>query len=278
VQLLRTYPNLRHGRNYPFAHGGERSVARGYTKALARARRLVYVEDQYLWGRHVGDLFAEALLDNLDLHVIAVVPMHPDLSGAFSRTPQLLGRRRAMLPMVQAAPDRVAFYGIENEQGTPVYVHAKTCIIDDTWASIGSDNFNRRSWTHDSELSAAVVDLAAPGSGAQLGYAQRLRLSLAMEHLGRRSGVRQEPNDDRLLEVMSDCVDPAGMFDTLRQSAAGLDTWYADGCRGPRPTGRLRRMDPPVLGRLARNLALPTYRLLHDPDGRPRTLRRQDRF
>ena len=28
VQLLRTYPNLRHGRDYPFARGGERSVAR----------------------------------------------------------------------------------------------------------------------------------------------------------------------------------------------------------------------------------------------------------
>ncbi|MEP6816533.1 MAG: phospholipase, partial [Marmoricola sp.] len=50
VQLLRTYPNLRHGRDYPFARGGERSVARGYTKALERARCLAYVEDQYLWG------------------------------------------------------------------------------------------------------------------------------------------------------------------------------------------------------------------------------------
>ncbi len=39
VQLLRTYPDLRRGRDYEFAHGGERSVARGYSKALARARR-----------------------------------------------------------------------------------------------------------------------------------------------------------------------------------------------------------------------------------------------
>ena len=38
VQLLRTYPNLRHGRDYPFARGGERSVARGYTKALEPGR------------------------------------------------------------------------------------------------------------------------------------------------------------------------------------------------------------------------------------------------
>ena len=50
-------------RDYPFARGGERSVARGYTKAVQRARRLVYVEDQYLWGDHVGSVFTEALRD-----------------------------------------------------------------------------------------------------------------------------------------------------------------------------------------------------------------------
>ena len=57
-----------------------------------------------------------------------------------------------------ASPDRVHVFDIENHQGTPVYVHAKVCVIDDVWASVGSDNFNRRSWTHDSELSCAVLD------------------------------------------------------------------------------------------------------------------------
>ena len=95
--------------------------------------------------------------------MIAVVPMVPDVEG-FNRTAQLVGRRRAMLDMARAAPDRVAVYGIENHAGTPVYVHAKTCVVDDTWATIGSDNFNRRSWTHDSELSVVVVD---PGDYAR---------------------------------------------------------------------------------------------------------------
>ncbi len=99
VQLLRTYPNLRHGRDYPFARGGERSVARGYTKAVRKAQRLVYVEDQYLWGRHVADVFTTALREHPDLHVIAVVPLFPDLTGALGRTPEQLGRRRAMLAM-----------------------------------------------------------------------------------------------------------------------------------------------------------------------------------
>ncbi|MDX6327218.1 MAG: hypothetical protein QOK15_3572 [Nocardioidaceae bacterium] len=260
VQLLRTYPNLRHGRDYPFARGGERSVARGYSKALLRARQLVYLEDQYLWGHHVGDVFTRVLREQPDLQVIAVVPLHPDLGGA-QRVPQLLGRARAMVEMMQAAPGRVAVYGIENRAGTPVYVHAKTCIVDDTWTTIGSDNFNRRSWTHDSELSAVVVDRAA-GAGAD-GYARRLRLTLAAEHL------------DRPAE---DCADPARMVTAFAESAARLDAWYDGGQVGARPTGRLRRLKPPHLGPLARALALPAYLVLHDPDGRPRHLRLKNEY
>jgi phosphatidylserine/phosphatidylglycerophosphate/cardiolipin synthase-like enzyme len=264
VQLLRTYPDLRLNRDYPFANGGERSVARGYTKAVTRAQKIIYVEDQYLWGHHVGNVFTEALRDNPDLHVIAVVPLHPDLDGA-SRVPQLVGRRRAMQEMLRAAPGRVAVYGIENHEGTPVYVHAKACIIDDTWATVGSDNFNRRSWTHDSELSAVVVDRDGE-------YARRLRLTLAAEHLDR------TPGPGALLEELADCVEPAGMFAAFEESATRLDEWYAAGQPGERPPGRLRRLHPPELGRFKVALASPMYLWVHDPDGRPRALRRRDRF
>jgi phosphatidylserine/phosphatidylglycerophosphate/cardiolipin synthase-like enzyme len=258
VQLLRTYPNLRRGRDYAFARGGERSVARGYTKAVRRARHLVYVEDQYLWGDHVGSVFTEALRAHAELHVIAVVPLFPDVEG-FNRTAQLVGRRRAMLDMARAAPDRVAVYGIENHAGTPIYVHAKTCIIDDTWATIGSDNFNRRSWTHDSELSAVVLD--PEGS-----YARDLRLALAAEHL------------DRDPDEVDDCVDAAGMFAAYAGCADELDRWHAGGRVGSRPPGRLRRLQPPEIGPLTRRLALGHYLLVHDPDGRPKPLRKRDEF
>ena len=260
VQLLRTYPDLRLGRDYEFAHGGERSVAHGYQKAIQKARRLVYIEDQYLWGTRIGDVFTRALRDNPELHVIAVVPIHPDKEGS-SRTAQLLGRRRAMREMMDAAPDRVAVYGIENHAGTPVYVHAKTCIVDDTWATIGSDNFNRRSWTHDSELTAAVVDLADDGS-----YARDLRLTLAADHL------------DRADDDLADSLDPRAMFDAYAATAGALDAWHAGGRVGDRPAGRLRRLDPPEIGPVKRALAAIPYRVVHDPDGRPRSIRGTDRF
>lgn len=269
VQLLRTYPDLLLGRDYPFANGGERSVARGYTKALTRARRLVYVEDQYLWGGHIGSLFSEALRTHPGLHVIAVVPLHPDQDNRVTRHAQFTGRHRAMAQMIAAAPDRVAVYGIENHAGTPVYVHAKCCIIDDTWTSIGSDNFNRRSWTHDSELTAVVLD---QGPDPQA-YGRNLRLALAAEHLD-----REVDGSPPSTESLGNCVDPKGMFRAFEEAAADLDAWHAGGRMGPRPPGRLRRLRPSPLGPVARAIALPVYVAVHDPDGRPRALRRTGEF
>ena len=59
VQVLRTYPAKRPA--YPFAPEGERSVARAYLKALPRARRLVYLEDQYFWSERAAHTLADAL-------------------------------------------------------------------------------------------------------------------------------------------------------------------------------------------------------------------------
>ena len=215
VQLLRTYPKRRPG--YDFAPDGERSVARGYTKAIRRARRLIYLEDQYLWSRDVADTFAQALRDNDELKLIAVLPHYPDQDGRVSAPPNLIGREEAVDILRQAGGDRAAFYGLENHDGVPVYVHAKVCVIDDTWATVGSDNFNRRSWTHDSELSAAVCD---PD------YARALRAELATEHL---DGASEQE------------LESSAVFDAFAQSAARLQHWREGGRVADPPPGRLRR-------------------------------------
>jgi phosphatidylserine/phosphatidylglycerophosphate/cardiolipin synthase-like enzyme len=134
--------------------------------------------------------------------------------------------------------------------------------VDDTWTTIGSDNFNRRSWTHDSELSAVVID-------PEDRYGRELRLALAAEHLDR------DPADPG---AMDDCVDAEGMFAAYAECAEALDRWHAGGRVGPRPPGRLRRLEPPQLSRVTRALALGQYLLAHDPDGRPKPLRKRDEF
>ncbi len=143
---------------YDFAPLGERSIARGYSKALGQARQLIYLEDQYLWSKRVATLLARALRDNPELHLVAVVPRYPDVDGRFALPPNQIGRHEAVRACSRVSPQRVHVFDLENHSGTPVYVHAKVCTVDDTWASVGSDNFNRRSWTHDSELSCAVLD------------------------------------------------------------------------------------------------------------------------
>jgi phosphatidylserine/phosphatidylglycerophosphate/cardiolipin synthase-like enzyme len=262
VQLLRTYPHRRSG--YAFAPDGERSVARGYVKALGQARRLIYVEDQYLWSHEVAGFIVDALRARPELHMIAVLPHFPDQDGR-AMPPNLVGRNSALELITAAAPERVGIYGIENHAGTPVYVHAKVCVLDDCWATVGSDNFNRRSWTHDSELTAAVWDETAIAGDADT-FATALRTTLAREHL------------DLADDDPTDLSDPAALFAAFRSSAAALQRWHDNGRTGARPPGRLRPLAPSPLPLHTRLWAAPVCRVVYDPDGRSWHQRRRNRY
>jgi phosphatidylserine/phosphatidylglycerophosphate/cardiolipin synthase-like enzyme len=271
VQVLRTYPSKRPP--YPFAPDGERTIARMYSKALARARSFIYVEDQYFWSEEIAALFEAALTRAPELRLIAVVPRHPDRNGTISGPTNRLGQLTMMKSLARAGGDRFAIYDLENEHGAAIYVHAKVVVIDDVLAMLGSDNMNRRSWTHDSELSIAVfdddrdkrepLDPAGQGDGARR-FARDLRLRLWREHLGATS-------DDDLLDARVG-------FERWRAAAEALEAWYDDGERGPRPPGRVRPHRPRPVPAWQRAWAWPLYRTIVDPDGRPRSLRRSHRF
>jgi phosphatidylserine/phosphatidylglycerophosphate/cardiolipin synthase-like enzyme len=272
VQVLRTYPSKRP--RYPFAPDGERSIARAYRKAFGRARSLVYLEDQYFWSLDAARALAEALRRSPALYVVAIVPRYPDRDGRATEAASGIGRERVVDILRRAGGDRVAIYDLENVEGTPIYVHAKVGIVDDVWMAIGSDNLNRRSWTHDSEISCSMIDSerddrapvdpAGLGDGARV-LARTTRLSLWREHLER------DDHDD-------DLVDPIDGFDALARSAAALDAWHAGGRRGPRPPGHLRVHREQRVGRLTRWWALAMHRALLDPDGRPRSMARAGEF
>lgn len=268
VQVLRTYARRRGG--YPFAPEGERSVARGFRKAVLRARRLIYVEDQFLWSTEVATTLADALLACPSLHLIAVIPRFFDQAGILTLRPNQVGREQAVQVLLDAAGDRVHIYDIENRAGVPIYVHAKICVIDDVWASVGSDNLNRRSWSHDSEITCAVLDeeldTRAPLDPAGLGdrarrFARDLRLELWREHLGRAKG------DDQ------DLLDPVEAVAAFTQAALALEGWYAGGRLGNRPPGRLRPHPRVRLPGLTRLWAAPFYRAVYDPDARSAGMR-----
>ena len=160
-------------------------------------------------------------------------------------------------------------FDLENHRGTPVYVHAKVCVVDDVWCSVGSDNFNRRSWTHDSEVSCAILDETIddrPPSGAARRFARDLRLSLMREHLDRDDG------DD------ADLLDPLSAVRVMSEAAGRLRAWSESGRTGARPPGRAFPHSPERLPWHQRVWSLPAYRLFYDPDGRPWKARREKTF
>jgi phosphatidylserine/phosphatidylglycerophosphate/cardiolipin synthase-like enzyme len=201
---------------------------------------------------------------------VIVVPRHPDQDGRLSLAPNLVGREQAIRLCREVGGDRIGVYDVENREGVPVYVHAKVVVVDDVWASVGSDNLNRRSWSHDSEMACAVLDEtrdprpphdpAGRGDGART-YARDLRLRLWHEHLDWDGG------DEELL-------DPEAAPDAFRGRARALDDWDHAGRQGPRPPGRVRPHRPEHLSALTRTWAVPAYHAIYDPDGRTRRMRR----
>ena len=272
VQVLRTYPARRP--RYPFAPDGERSVARAFAKAIQRARTLIYIEDQYFWSVEIAQLLARALRQHPGLQLIGVVPRYPDKDGMVSGPPSRLAQSRAVEIVRAAGGNRVGIYDVENDTGNPIYVHAKVCVIDDVWATVGSDNLNRRSWTHDSELSCAIIDSELDerlpldpgglGDGSRK-FARSLRLSLWAEHLGRL------PDDPELLDV-KDC---STLWAT---TARELENWERGVRLGQRPSSRIRVHEIEPVSRGNRPWAEIIYRIVFDPDGRPLRLRCGHRF
>jgi phosphatidylserine/phosphatidylglycerophosphate/cardiolipin synthase-like enzyme len=261
VQVLRTYPARRP--RYPFAPEGERSVALGFQKAIERARSLIYIEDQYFWSEHIASLLARALRRHPQLQLIVVVPRFPDKDGRISGPPSRLAQQRAMDIVQAAGGNRVGIYSLNNDKGAPVYVHAKVCVIDDVWATVGSDNLNRRSWTHDSELSCAIIDSEIderiPADPGGLGdrsrkFARELRMNLWAEHLA------CSPDAPELLDIEH-------ATETWNRHAIALtqpDSEHMDGCVPLIQVHTVETVSPKN-----RAWAGLVYRFIFDPDGRP---------
>jgi phosphatidylserine/phosphatidylglycerophosphate/cardiolipin synthase-like enzyme len=194
VQVLRTFAckSQGHAPNddnfFPFAPNGERTYEEGLVRAIDAAERFIYLEDQYFWPCRVVDTLAAAVARGVS--VILVLTHRNDVEGL---APYHNFLRQSCIDQLQSAdPSRVfAFHLQQNGRGgDDIYVHAKTMVIDDRYAVIGSANINRRSMTTDTEIAIAVVDSTAVASviGDQpfqaCDFAKNYRIQLWAEHLG----------------------------------------------------------------------------------------------
>jgi phosphatidylserine/phosphatidylglycerophosphate/cardiolipin synthase-like enzyme len=114
--------------------------------AIARARRFIYVEHQYLTSRPIAAALATALQLVPQLEIIIVLNQNPDLTAyrAWQNT-QLTERGLLAHPRVgvfslwstDSHPDRPGITRISQ-----LFIHSKVLIVDDEWAAAGTSNLD----------------------------------------------------------------------------------------------------------------------------------------
>ena len=169
LQIVRTVPE----RVYDFLPSGSFGIVESYTRALRSARRLIYLESQFLWSPELVEILVHKLREppSDEFRLVVLLPAHPN-NGSDCTRGQL-----GVLAQADAGRGRfLAVTRVARSGGVsgPLYVHAKVGIVDDAWLSIGSANLNDHSLFNDTELNVVSCD-------GEL--ARDTRLRLWAEHL-----------------------------------------------------------------------------------------------
>jgi phosphatidylserine/phosphatidylglycerophosphate/cardiolipin synthase-like enzyme len=236
VQINRTVPPGVPGFPFVSPEHGDPGARLARVNAIRRAKRFVYIEDQYLIM--VDSLDHAALLASAD--PLSFVPTAPDTIAAALRErivgPNPLQFVAILIPRTldedprfadgvlyemrkrfitflthglteEQKRDRLLVCHLRNRSGQFTYVHAKNMVVDDVWASVGSSNIGFRSQTYDTEINCDVVD-GEIARGVRR-YARDLRVALWREHL------RLGPGSAAVV------LDPRRGFEMLRAAAEG---------------------------------------------------------
>lgn len=210
VQSLRTIPQSKYGTDsllgrdpIGFAPSGVTEVRDAWQKAIQTAETYIYIEDQFLYGVEVYTWIGQALKNKSTLRVILVKgqpdPNDPEIFWPLTKKAFREGLKGSDLTQVQL--NRLGFF--VHQRAT---VHAKTTLIDDKWALIGSANFAQRSLYTDFEQCVGFAD------GARV---REYRKALWKEHLCGEAG----------LSCMADSAVTL-VSDDLSVSLASWDTHY----------------------------------------------------
>ena len=146
---------------------------------IRRARRLIYLENQYVTSPVIAQALAERLMEPDGPEVVVVSTA--ESPSWFDRLTMDTARAE-VLRRLEAADlhDRFTAFCPRTEEGDRIIVHSKVTIIDDELVRIGSTNLNNRSQGFDSEC-----DVAAEGRTDEArAFARRMRRRLIAHFVG----------------------------------------------------------------------------------------------
>lgn len=165
VQVLRTLPGGSIKRINPSDEDlpyGETGILEAYERAIAGARRYIYIENQYFTSPEIVDALISRMKDSTKprLQIILVLNLRPDLPGYPDRQIDNVNQLRTAADAGGHHLRAYTLWSRSEKPGTggtgnqlrfdvmPVYVHSKVAIIDDVWATAGSANLDGTSMNY----------------------------------------------------------------------------------------------------------------------------------
>ncbi|MCD6069868.1 MAG: phospholipase [Microvirga sp.] len=208
--------------------------------ALSAARKIIYIEAQYMTAPAIGDALEKRLADP-DGPEVVVIQTHE--SHGWAEELVMGSNRDRLIRRLRKCDhyDRLKVYYpvIPDGEGgeCQVLIHSKLIIVDDVFLRIGSSNLNNRSMGLDSECDLAIE---ATGEEERRTIA-RLRDRLLAEHL--------ETQPDTFTKVLEEAGGSAiRAIDQLNTGVRGLRLFGAmadDGPDAPAPgTSLLDPLEP----------------------------------
>jgi phosphatidylserine/phosphatidylglycerophosphate/cardiolipin synthase-like enzyme len=160
MQSLRTIPQANYSlaalikkTAVSFAAEGATEIQRAWQHAISTATTYIYIEDQFLYSEDLYRWLGEAIIAKPALRVLLVKgipdPNDPDIFWPLVK----MAIRKELKNLSQKQLNQIGFF--VHVRAT---VHAKTTLIDDVWAMIGSANFAQRSLYTDFEHCISVAD------------------------------------------------------------------------------------------------------------------------
>ena len=152
--------------------------------AIAAARDVIYLENQYFASRRIAEAIATRLREQHGPEVVIILPRSSE-----SRLEQesMDSARERLVRLLRGADlhGRLGVYWPVAGRGVSVYVHSKVIVVDGRLLRIGSSNFNNRSLGFDSECDVAIEANPALANCAEVEREILFtRDSLVAEHLG----------------------------------------------------------------------------------------------
>jgi phospholipase D1/2 len=257
---------------------GVREIERLYLDAIAAARRSIYIENQYLSSRAIGDALCTSLAARRGPEIAIVSPracagwIEEGTMGLLRR--RLAGRLRAA---DRHGRLRLLYPRLPGGRAC-LYLHSKLMIADAESIRVGSANLSNRSMGLDTECD---VHVEAAGDPAAADGIRSFRDRLLAEHLGvspahvkhamqatrdglfatlDRLGGRERTLAplDKSLPAWVDRIVPISLSDPERpfESLRALETWSPDLLRDPH-----RRRLLPLVAAVGAFAALRTLRV-----------------